>query len=230
MIQFNLLPDVKIDYMKASRTKRIVFLAAIGLSALALFIFILLFLIVNVFQKQYLNAINKDIASSTQQLKSVNDLDKVLTVQNQLGKLTDLHEKKPVASRLYDYLIKLTPNDAKISHVKVDFTSGTMELGGTAKDIETVNKFVDTIKFTDFKEGTSQEKAFSDVVLSSFTLASGAGTSSERSSYVVQLKFNPAIFDGTKTVELVTPNIISTRSVTEKPSELFESPSTGTGR
>ena len=229
MVQFNLLPDVKIDYMKASRTKRIVILAAIGLSALALFIFILLFLIVNVFQKQYLNDLNSDIKSKTSQLQSVNDLDKVLTVQNQLSDLTKLHESKPEASRLYDYLIKLTPNDAKISSVTVDFTGNTMQLGGTATNIETVNKFVDTLKFTDYKQGTTQKKAFSAVVLTSFSLGKGTGTVAEKSSYSIDLKFDPIIFDGTKSVELITPNIISTRSVTEKPSELFDTQAQGAG-
>ncbi len=225
MIQFNLLPDVKVDYLKASRTKRLVMIASIAVTSLALFIFVLLFLIVNVFQKQHLGNLNKDIAESTAQLKSINDLDKVLTVQNQLNKLTPLHDQKPEASRMTDYLVKLTPNDAKISQVSVDFAANTIEINGSALNLETINKYVDTLKFTDYKTGDAQAKAFSEIVLTSF------GVSKEnKTAYGIQFKFDPMIFDTTKQVELIVPSIISTRSVTERPSDLFEPKTTnGTG-
>lgn len=223
MIQFNLLPDVKVDYIKASRTKRMVTLAAIAITAVTLFIFVLLLLIVRVFQQLHINNLNSDIKSSVSQLKGVEDLDKVLTVQNQLDKLTGLHEEKPATSRMYDYLIRMTPKDAKVSSVSVDFDANTIEIGGSAVNLETVNKYVDTIKFTDYKDGGEQKRAFSEVVLSAFGV-SGAAQGAERTTYTIQFRYEPAIFDNTKTVELVVPNIISTRSVTEAPSDLFEAP------
>ena len=61
MVQFNLLPDVKLEYLKTQKTKRTVLLGVISVTALAVFIFILLFLIVNVFQKQHLANLDKNI-------------------------------------------------------------------------------------------------------------------------------------------------------------------------
>lgn len=222
MVQFNLLPDVKLEHVKAQRTKRTVMLAAFSVTALSLFVFILLFLIVNVFQKQHIGNLNHDIENKTKELSSVQDLDKVLTVQNQLNALTGLHEKKPATSRLYNYLIQLTPGDAKISTVNLDFEDNTITITGSAGQLESINRFVDILKFTNYKEGENTKNAFSEVVLSSFGV--GKSTSGGRTSYSLKFKFDPVIFDNTKSVELIVPNIISTRSITEKPSDLFETP------
>lgn len=221
MVQFNLLPDVKLEYIKTQRTKRTVLLGVISITALVVFIFVLLFLIVNVFQKQHLANLNKNIEVKTKELKEVPDLEKVLTVQNQLKALPKLHQDKPATSRLTDYLVQLTPSDAKITDVSVDFSSQSITINGTAGNIETVNRFADILKFTDYKEVDSAEsnKAFSEVVLSNFGVQS---TSGGRTSYGLQFKFNPIIFDNTKNIQLAVPSIISTRSVTEKPTDLFE--------
>jgi hypothetical protein len=51
-------------------------------------------------QKKHLSDLNKDIAAESKQLKRKPDIDKILTVQNQLDILTALHAGKPAASRL----------------------------------------------------------------------------------------------------------------------------------
>jgi Tfp pilus assembly protein PilN len=221
MVQFNLLPDVKLEHVKSERTKRIVVTGALTLTALAVFIFVLLFLIVNVFQKNHLSNLNSDIKTKTAELQAIPDLDKVLTVQNQLNALTALHEKKPATSRIYNYLIQLTPKDAKVSSVELDVDAQTMTISGSAGNLETINRFADILKFTDYIEGNSKEKAFSEVVLSNFGVGSD-GRSDNRTSYEISFKYNTVIFDNTKKVELAVPSIISTRSVTEKPTDLFE--------
>ncbi len=218
MVQFNLLPDVKLDYVKTEKTKRTVMLATLSVTALAVFIFVLLFLVVNVFQKQHLNNLDDDIKTKTAELEAVPDLDKVLTVQNQLKALPGLHQGKPATSRLSDYLVQITPTDAKITDVTIDFDANTMTVNGTAGNLGTINQFADILKFTTYKAGETSENAFSEVVLSNF----GVQGTSNRTSYGLSFKFNPAIFDNTNNVELVVPNIVSTRSVTEKPTDLFE--------
>ncbi len=218
MIQFNLLPDVKLEYVKTKRTKRTVILGAISVTSLIVFVFVLLFMIVNVFQKQHIGNLTEDIKNKTKELKDVPDLDKVLTVQNQLKALPGLHEAKPATSRLTDYLVQLTPSNAKITDVEVDYEGGTMSINGTATTIEVINQFADILKFTDLKEGESTKRAFSEVVLPSFGVASKDG----RVNYSLEFKFDPVIFDNTKSVQLVVPSIVSTRSVTEKPTDLFE--------
>jgi hypothetical protein len=222
-IQFNLLPTVKLDYIKAQRTKRQVILISSLVAGFVFGIFLLLFITVNVLQKQHLSNLNKDIGQQTAKLEGINDLSKILTVQNQLKTLPGLHEQKPAASRVFGYISQITPNDVSMSNASVDFSTQTITIVGTAKDFNAINKYVDTIKFTNYSvEGTDgTKKAFSDVVLSNFN------RDDKTASYQVTFKFDPIIFDNTQKVTLSVPSIISTRSETEKPAALFQQ-STGT--
>lgn len=225
MIQFNLLPDVKLEYIKARRTQRLVLIIATVLASVAFAIFVILFLIVNVAQKKHLNDLNNDIRTDTATLQAIPNIDKILTVQNQLNSLTELHEADPATARLFSYLGQLTPSQATISSVKADFTANTISIEGGANALSTVNQFVDTLKFTTYttNENTTPQKAFSDVVLASFAKTDKGVT------YQIDFKFDPMIFDNTLQVQLVVPKIISTRSETEKPTDLFQEAETTNG-
>ncbi|MEO5627578.1 MAG: hypothetical protein ABIQ89_01680 [Candidatus Saccharimonadales bacterium] len=218
MIQFNLLPDVKLEYIKARRSKRMVLLISGGLATLALVVFVGLFLVVNVFQTKRINDLNKDIKKYTATLQAIPDLDKILTIQNQLGSLTALHDQKTTTSRAVEYLSQVTPAQASISDVQLDYSANTINITGTADALSTVNKYADTLKFTTYSVGdsTDKTKAFSSVVLSGFSAGDKEVT------YQLSFVFDPVIFDGTKDVKLTVPKIISTRSETEKPADLFQ--------
>jgi len=224
MIQFNFLPDVKIQYIRTKRLKRLVTAIASLTAAVALVIAILLFVAVGIFQKKHLNDINKDIQASTAHIKQVPDIDKILTIQNQLNNLGPLHDQKPVVSRLFTYLSQVTPAEVSISKLGVDFTQHTLVFDGTADALGSVNKFVDTLKFTTFTVGdaTDSKKSFSDVVLTSF------GRTDKEATYTINLTFDPAIFDSTQNIKLVVPSTITTRSALDKPKALFQTPATST--
>ncbi|MDQ3158666.1 MAG: hypothetical protein M3P98_00825 [bacterium] len=237
MTQFNLLPDVKLQYIKANRTKRTVSAVAVIAIVVSLFVFIALFVTVNFVQPRHVDNLNKDIASKTQQLQSEAEINKVLTVQNQLGSLSGLHEAKPEASRILEYAAQLTPSSANITDLKVDFEANTMTISGDADSLITVNKFTDTLKFTTFaandivegekvvipdkSEAKDENKAFSQVVLSSFSVQQES-----KATFTIDFIFDPVIFANTKAVTLAIPEIISTRSNTEKPTDLFQQPTT----
>lgn len=192
-------------------------IAAIA-SAASLAILALLFINVNVVQKRHISNLTEDIDNKVAELEAIDSIDKVLTVQNQLGVLTALHEEKPAAERILPYLSKVTPTEASISQSEVNFEDNTISISGTANSLATVNKFVDTLKFTKFKIGADgqEQPAFSEVVLGSFSV------NNQEATYQIDFKFDPVIFDNTQQVELVVPNIVSTRSQTEKPSDLFQ--------
>lgn len=218
MIQFNLLPDVKMEYIKARSNKRMVIFIALATAAAALFILILLFLVVDVLQKKHLSDLNKDISKYSQQLKDTKDLDKILTIQNQLNSLTSLHDKKPVASRLSGYLSQITPAKVSISDLQVDFDASTIKLAGSADSLATVNQFVDTLKFTNYDTDTDKGKpAFKNVVLAAFTPPSDG-----KASYNITLSFDSLIFSSASNVKLVVPSQVTTRSEVEKPNSLFD--------
>ncbi|RTK94234.1 hypothetical protein EKI60_04305 [Candidatus Saccharibacteria bacterium] len=218
MIQFNLLPDVKQQYIKAKRQKHTVIVVSLLMAASSLFIFTMLFLTVNIFQKAHLRNLDDDIQVSTKSLNDIPDLNKVLTIQNQLNSLPGLHDKKPVTSRLFGYMSQITPANVTIGNLSLNYAEETITITGQADSLSTVNKFVDTIKFTSYKIGEEdqQEKPFSEVVLGTFARDETEAT------YTINFKFKPDIFDSSKDVKLVIPKIISTRSETEKPGDLFK--------
>lgn len=218
MIQLNLLPDVKLEYLKARRTQRLVVTVSTVLIAASLVVFVLLIGTVDILQKKNLNDLNNDISKYTSQLQNTPNLSKILTVQNQLQVLTSLHDQKPAASRLFGYLKQLTPSTASISQLNVDYVQHTLAVTGNASSLDDVNAFADTLKFTNYKlsDGTSAN-AFSDVVLSQFSRSNSGAT------YTITATFDPAIFDSKSNVTLTVPNIISTRSIVEQPTDLFQS-------
>jgi Tfp pilus assembly protein PilN len=190
MIQFNLLPDVKIEFIKAQRTKRLVMGVSFIAGAVALFIFLFLIVTVDVWQKKSINDLSKDIASNSTQLKQTPNLTKILTVQSQLNSIDTLHDANPVGSRVFGYMNQLTPLQVQVSGLDVDFTASTISVTGTAPSLDVVNSFVDNLKYTTYTTTDSNQtmNAFSSVILSSF------GRDSTGASFTITASFDPAIF------------------------------------
>lgn len=219
MIQFNLLPDIKQQYLKAQRQKHLVmFVSTVAIIA-AVAIFVVLLLVVQVWQKKSISDLNSDIKRYSSELSNTNDLNKILTVQNQLKSLTALHDKKAVANRTFSYITQVTPEKASISKLNLDFALNTISISGSADSLETVNTYVDTLKFTKYKTSgdTSQSgNAFTNVVLSTF------GRTGTGATYTITASFNPVIFSEDESVSLNVPQTTTTRSVTEQPTDLFQ--------
>lgn len=218
MIQFNLLPDIKLEYLRAQRTKRLVMVVSSAVSAVALVIFIALLIDVSFVQKTHMSNLSDDIERTAKDLEGTSDIDKILTVQNQLNSLPGLHEQKPAVKRIFPYIQEVTPTEASIATLNLDFDNTVMTITGAADTLNTVNKFVDTLKFTEYSVGEDGEKtrAFSQVVLTSF------GRADKGASYTINLAFDPVIFDNTESIKLTVPNIVTTRSEISKPGILFE--------
>jgi len=241
MIEFNLLPDVKLQYIKARAKKRFAIVASILVSGTAVAVLVLLFSAVQIFQKQHLNNLTEDIKKQTQELKDIPELNKVLTLQSQLTSLSTLHDQKPGTSRLFGYLQQFTPVDVSITSLTLNHLENKIVIEGEGVSITSANIFVDTLKFTDFKIPVLDEKgqqqvndkgepqfevkrAFSKVVLSNFTVSPRAELPGgpKLSKFSVTLNFDPVLFDHTKQVTLEIPKgKITTRSEIEKPGPLF---------
>lgn len=224
MIQMNLLPDVKLEYIKAQQTRRLVVSVALIASAVSVGILVLI-LLGNGLQKKHLNDLSKDITRESSQLQQQKDIGKILTVQNQLQSLTALHAGKPAASRLTGYLNSLTPSQIAISSFTIDYTQNTAVITGTADALSSVNKYVDTLKYTTYtnqdNNDTKGTKAFSNVVLTSFGLASEA-VNGGKASYSISLNYDKNIFDITQNIKLDIPNLTTTRASLDNPTDLFQ--------
>lgn len=230
MIQLNLLPDVKLQFIKAQRTRRLVISIAFITTAASVGLLLLLLSIAGL-QKKHLNDLNEDIADYSSELKKQPQIDKILTVQNQLGGITALHDAKPAASRLTEYLNQVTPAEIGITNLEVDYTTQTITISGNTKALSDVNKYVDTLKFTRFttQDNKDETPAFSGVVLTSFGLTSGGSgvAGAAPATYTITFTYDPVIFDIQQTVKLSVPSRTTTRSEVEQPSDLFQAAPSG---
>ncbi len=189
-VQFNLLPDVKLQYDKARRIQNLVRRVAVTASVVSFGIFLLMLVVVDLVQKAQLNSAAKAETSSSSQLQNIPNLSQIITVQNQLQTLVTLHQGKHVASRIFTYLPQITPSNASIGKLDMDLQGSTMSISGNADSQKTVNTFVDTLKFTTFKVGDqdSAHTAFPSVVESTFAI------NSTNVSYTLDITFDPQLF------------------------------------
>jgi hypothetical protein len=227
-LQFNLLPDVKQQYLKTERTKKTVIMAAFAASAVSFFI--LLFMMTNVYvvNKKKLNDADKKVKDYTSQLKKIPNLDRILTVQNQLKSVETLHQGKHIASRIYTYLPEVTPTNVCMSRVTLDLANNSLLIGGTTDSLKSVNTYVDTLKFTTYKLAgqETKTKAFPNVIESQFGLSasSQAGATATcagkpaNATYQLTVQFDPTLFSNSSKVELTVPSGLSTtRSILDDP-------------
>jgi len=207
MIQFNLLPDVKKQYVRAKRTKRLIFTFSTVASIVAVGVTVLMFTFVHVGQKKHITDLTKDVKTTTEKIKSIENLDNVLTVQNQLSLLPGLHREKPELSRIFDYITFVSPKTISVGSVDVDTEQLTLKISGIADSIATVNKLADNIKATTFGiVGAPDEgqKPFSGVT----TDISG---SNEGATFEVTMSYDSSIFNNYEEVVMrIGTNFTST--------------------
>jgi len=229
MIELNLLPDIKLEYIKAQRARRLILSISVLVSAVALTLLLLL-LSVDGLQKKHLNDLNTDIKNYSSELQGKPNINQILTVQNQLESLTALHAGKPNASQLFGYLDQVTPAAVDINSFTVDFTADTVIITGESDTLASVNQYIDTLKFTTYMTDKNPQstKAFNNVVLAAFSLNTGAATQSNTTgvkpsaaTFTVNAGFDKNIFDITQKPTLNVPNEVSTRSNVANPKDLF---------
>jgi hypothetical protein len=211
-VQFNLLPDVKLEFDRVKRTQRRVITLSVLVTTILLGVFILSFVSVNVLQRKLLNDANNDMNNYSDQLNKIPNLSKILTIQNQLQSLPGLHQQKHITSRTFTYLIQLTPTNVHISRLTLDTSTTTLTFMGTSDTVEAINTFVDTLKFTKYSVDSGDKKpAFSSVVLDSVS------RDQKQASYNISAAYDTALFDPTQNVVLSVPQQLTTRSITDAP-------------
>ncbi len=229
MIQLNLLPDLKKEFIKSQKNKGLVIsvsllttLGAIGLSAL-------LFVYVTFGQQVQIDLVTSDIKNKTAKLREVHDIDKYLTIQNQLISVPALHASKGAFSRLFTFLSVLNPaapNNANLTNLQLAEEDKSITFTGTTTKFETLNNFVDTLKNAEViytSSGTSEsatEKMFKDVLLQSSGISRQGSVSNV--GFTIKGYYNDQVFNATNSnVTVKIPNIITTGSVTGSPTPLF---------
>ena len=222
MIELNLLPDIKLEYIKAQRIKRLLISISIITSVAAISLLVLL-LLVETWQKHTLSNLNNEVATKTQQLKHKPHINDVLTVQNQLSTLNSLHQSEPVATKVFEYLNDLTPNSVTISSLSIDFNAHTIDLKGNAVNVSNINQFIDTLNFTTYslQKGDKGFPAFNTIAIVNESQDTTQADTTNPAAFSVTANYDPTLFDVTKNVTLTIPNKVTTRPSLENPGPLF---------
>lgn len=173
MIQINLLPDVKREYLKAQQTKHAVVMVAILLSIVTVTLAALLFVYVRVLQPSHRTNIQKDIDSGIAKLKASEDAVEIVTVQGALEQIGALQDKKVVTSRVFNYVTSFTPRGVSYGAIKLDTATGIMTIAGVTSTHEKANELANNIKNASFTHEVNKQQQkltpFSAVVFNSLS-------------------------------------------------------------
>lgn len=148
MIEINLIPDVKQELLKAQRTRAAVISLSILTSIIAAGVVVALLLYV--FGVQTIRNVATDDAIKKQYatFSSVEDLSEMLTIQNQLSKVSELNESKTITSRLFDLLsaiIPPAPNSVQISNTNINTEDDTVTIEGQTRAYDSMEVFKKTL-------------------------------------------------------------------------------------
>ena len=174
MIEINLLPDVKRELLKAQRARATVISASIITSIIAVGLVVVLVLYIYGVQTARGYLLDQDITRESDKLSKVEDLSKILTIQNQLTKISEHNGQKNIDSRLFNVLsavIPPSPNEVFISRVVVDSSLKSVRLEGHTRSydaMETFNKTLSSavIEYTQNGEKSTDQKLASDISVS----------------------------------------------------------------
>lgn len=174
MIEINLIPDVKRELLQAQRMRATVISISIVTSIAAVGVVVVLLLYILGVQNVRGLFLDNSIKDGNAELEKTEDLSKMLTIQNQLGKLTELNDKKVMSSRVFDTLsavIPPDPNGVQVSQVSIDSTEGTIRIEGQTRGYDSMEVFKKTldsalIEYTDpdpVEGGPKTEKLASSI-------------------------------------------------------------------
>ncbi|OYX44163.1 hypothetical protein B7Y94_00275 [Candidatus Saccharibacteria bacterium 32-49-12] len=149
MIEINLIPDVKQELIRAQRQRALVISASVITGIAALGVVVLLAIYIFGIQAVRFAVAEDNIQKGSEQLASIEDLPKVLTIQNQLNQISALNETKKAESRIFDMLksvVPPAPNQVQIASITVDAEQKLISLEGQTPAYDSVEVFKKTLE------------------------------------------------------------------------------------
>lgn len=126
--EINLIPDIKMEMVRALKLRNFIFFLCIIVSAGAIVLTLFLGGIV-VAQNATIGGLDSSLTLASKTINGYTDLDEFLTVQNQLNQLNTISSRKKVLSRVFDVLSALLPTNGDvitISEITVNMAENTL--------------------------------------------------------------------------------------------------------
>lgn len=195
MIEINLLPDIKQELLRVRHVRSTVVAMSVLIGSVSIAIVGLLALYaftVQPVRNMIADSKIKDGEKTLIKSDDNKDLSGLLTIQNQLTKLTTINNQKNITSRFLAMLKAIAPappNNITISSLNIDIANKSVSLDGQAE-----NSFSAVEVFRKTIEGTNFTYVDSDKNEQKVSLASDVATSNtsygEDSSGIRLLRFN----------------------------------------
>lgn len=229
MIQLNLLPDVKKEFLRAESARRKTIAISILVTIIAAGLTAVFALYVYAVQNVILYTQTQDIKNKSEKLSKVQDIDKYLTIQNQLKQLSTLHGDKNNFSRLLTFLPVLNPappQNVTLTNLEVNSVDSVITFKGTVADYGALTTFKDTLANAEYRYLSQDNgepttgKLFKQVVIET---ASYEKTESKAGvNFTIIATYEPEVFKQSNAeVTITVPNKETTNSVTNSPQAIF---------
>lgn len=229
MIELNLLPDVKKEFIKAQRTRNAVISGSILATIGAGIVIAVLATTVYIGQQAVIAVQTDSIKKKENELKSKPEIDKYLTVQNQLKHIDELHNSKYTYSRAFTYLQQLNPaqpNNVALRTVKLNKEVNTLEITGTARNFEALSVYKTTLENAELKykaigsEEQSSTKLFDSIVLTQASLANV--DNKVLTNFEFTLTYPEAAFaTSSKDISISIPSLVTSDADRNAPKQVF---------
>lgn len=233
MIEINLIPDVKQEFIHAQRLRaKVISVSILGMLGAVALVVILGGLLG---AEAVRNAVaDSSITSEYKKMQANTDLKDVVTIQNQLINIPILDQSKTMSSRLFDALSAINPqapNSVKMTNVVLDPTAKTISIDGTAANSYTATDALKktilnaTIAYTE-DSATSTIPLTTDVMLGDTSYGEDS-SGNKVLRFKMTFTYPDQLFSNKVTnVSVVTPTgtIDVTDSKTRVPDSLFTSP------
>ncbi len=233
VVQLNLLPDIKKEYLQSQRTKGTLIGICIITTIAALALALIFFLLVYVVQPGLINGAQGEVDKRTKELKGITDIDKYLTVQNQLKSLPQLHEDTVAYSRMFGFLKTLNPaapNNIRLASLQVDQETKELAITGASDSFQAFTVFQDTLKnaLVSYKiDGKDQTPTLlfdpASMIVDQQDLTRDAGK--QQLSFTMRINYNDVAFSPDSTdISLNIPKIETTQSAVNAPDSTNSAP------
>lgn len=215
MIEINLVPDVKQEFIHAKRVRAFVISGAILVGIISVSIVVLLAIYLFGVQTVRSNLADNEITKKSQELANVSDIEDTLTIQHQLTKLGELHDEKNITSRFFDLLVAInpaSPNNVSFSLARVDAEEGIIRLEGQAENgyiaADVLQKTIlkTTVSYKDI-DGDAQATALTEEVETSDLSYGEDATGKKVLRFTLTFEYEPAFFArSSKDAVVIGPN------------------------
>jgi hypothetical protein len=236
MIELNLLPDVKKEFIRAQRIRNTVISGAIIVSLVCGGLVALLAVFVYAGQGVIINNLKQQITENHTKLAGQQEINKYLAIQSQLAALDTAAGQRSVYGRVLDALPALNPaapNNVTLYDFSINKADSSATMSGQAATFEVVNNFKNTLEKSALVYTDSTGKEFNTPLFP--TVTSGVPALSEVNgksiaAFNFTMTFAPEAFDPSNSnIKILVPKLVTSDSDQNAPKELFTTQSGGSG-